>query len=139
MTLRSVLDTNIWVASILWRGKPYRIRKFAERRAFTSVLSLAILAEITRVLREYFGLSDEEAYEWLCRIGESSEVITPTRTLNAVPGDPDDNKFVECAVEGGARYIVSRDNDLLRLGQYDAVQIVDDAEFFDILIRPPLE
>ena len=139
MTLRSVLDTNIWVASIRWRGRPYRIRKFAERRAFTSVLSLAILAEITRVLREYFGLSDEEAYEWHCHIGASSDIVTPTRFLNAVPDDPDDNKFVECAVEGRAKYIVSRDDDLLRLNQYDTVQIVDDAEFLDVLTRFSLE
>ncbi len=131
--LRAVLNTNIWVAGIRWRGRPYRIRKFAEQRAFTSVLSLAILAEITRVLREYFGLSDEEAYEWHCRIGENSELVAPVHLLNAVPDDPDDNKFVECAVEGGAKYIVSRDNDLLRLGQYDSVQIVDDAEFLDVL------
>jgi putative PIN family toxin of toxin-antitoxin system len=103
------------------------------------VLSSAILAEITRVLREYFGLSDEEAYEWHCRIGESSELVTHTRLLNAVPGDPDDNKFVECAVEGRSKYIVSRDNDLLRLGQYDSVQIVDDAEFLGILTRTSLE
>lgn len=131
--LRAVLDTNIWVAGIRWRGRPYRIRKFAEQRAFTSVLSLAILAEITRVLREYFGLSDEEAYEWHCRIGENSELVAPVHPLDAVSDDPDDNKFVECAVEGGAKYIVSRDNDLLRLGQYDSVQIVDDAEFIDVL------
>ena len=137
--LRAVLDTNIWVSSIRWRGRPYRIRKFAEQRTFTSVLSLAILAELTRVLREYFGLSDEEAYEWHCRIGERSELVAPVHLLNAVPDDPDDNKFVECAVEGGAKYIVSRDNDLLRLGRYDSVQIVDDAEFLGILTRQPLE
>jgi len=133
--LGAVLDTNIWVASIRWSGRPRRIREFAERGVFTSVLSLAILAEITRVLREYFGLSDEEAYEWHCRIGESSEIVTPICFLNAVLDDPDDNKFVECAVEGRARYIVSRDDDLLRLGQYDTVQIVDDTEFLDILTR----
>jgi putative PIN family toxin of toxin-antitoxin system len=131
--LGAVLDTNIWVASIRWSGRPRCIREFAERGVFISVLSLVILAEITRVLREYFGLSDEEAYEWHCRIGGSSEIVTPVRFLNVVPDDPDDNKFVECAVEGSARYIVSRDDDLLRLGQYDTVQIVDDAKFLEIL------
>jgi len=139
VTPRAVLDTNIWVASIRWGGRPSRIRRLAEQGIFTSVLSLAILAEITRVLREYFGFSDEEAYEWHCRIGESSELITPSRFLNAVPNDPDDNKFVECAVEGRAEYIVSRDDDLLRLGRYDTVRIVDDVEFLNILTRPPFE
>ncbi len=133
MTLRAVLDTNIWVASILWRGRAYRIRDLAERGVFTSVLSLPILAEVTRVLREHFRLSDEEAYRWHCHIGLISEIVVPTRSLNAVPGDPADNKFLECAIEGGVQYVVSRDEDLLRLGQYESVQIVDDVRFLTIL------
>lgn len=123
------------MASIRWQGRPYHIRKAAERKAFVSIISLTILAEITRVLREYFGLSDEEAYEWHCRIGENSELVAPTQFLNVVLEDPDDNKFVECAVEGEAQYIVSRDDDLLRLERYEAIQIVNDAEFFNILLR----
>jgi putative PIN family toxin of toxin-antitoxin system len=126
---RAVPDTNIWVSSILWRGNPYRIRKLGEKREVVLIISLAILAEITRVLREYFDLSDEEAYEWHQRIGANTEVVRPTRLVNAVPDDPDDNKFVECALEGRAQYIISRDDDLLRLGQYESVHIVDDGEF----------
>ncbi len=63
MTVRSVLDTNIWVASIKWRGNPYHIRELAQARVFTSVTSLPILVEVARVLREYFGFSDEQTYE----------------------------------------------------------------------------
>jgi predicted nucleic acid-binding protein len=76
---RAVPDTNIWVSSILWRGNPYRIRKLGEKREVVLITSLAILAEITRVLREYFDLSDEEAYEWHQRIGENTEIVRPTR------------------------------------------------------------
>ena len=47
--------------------------------------------------------------------------------------------FYFCTLEGRSKYIVSRDNDLLRLGQYDSVQIVDDAEFLGILTRISLE
>lgn len=130
---RAVLDTNIWVASIHWWGKPYQIRKYAEQGIFTSVLSLAILTEVMYVLRTHFRLSDEEAYEWYCRLGESAEIVFPVHPLNVVVDDPDDNKFVECAVEGHAAYLVSRDNDLLRLGQYEKLQIVDDAEFLESL------
>ncbi len=93
------------------------------------ITSLAILAELTRVLREYFDFSDEESYEWHQRIGENTEVVWPTRWVNAVPDDADDNKFVECALEGRAQYIISRDDDLLRLKQYDDILIVDDREF----------
>jgi len=127
--IRAVLDTNIWVSSILWQGNPYRIRKSGEKREVVLITSLAILAELTRVLREYFDFSDEESYEWHQRIGENTEVVWPTRWVNAVPDDADDNKFVECALEGRAQYIISRDDDLLRLKQYDDILIVDDREF----------
>lgn len=130
---RAVLDTNIWIASIHWQGKPYQIRQYAAQGIFTSVLSLAILTEIVYVLRTYFRLSDEEVYEWYCRIGEISEFVFPIHLLHVVLDDPSDNKFVECAIAGRAAYIVSRDNDLLRIGRYDKVKIVDDVEFLDFL------
>lgn len=135
MIIRAVLDTNIWVASIKWRGTPYRLRILAQTLIFTSVTSLSILVEVARVLREYFGFSDEQAYEWFCHIGECSEVVTPTQSLNVVRNDPDDNKFIECAVEGNASYLVSRDTDLLRLKQYQQVYIVDDKVFLEVLVE----
>lgn len=132
-TCRAVLDTNIWIASIYWRGRLYQIRNYAEQEIFTSVSSLAILTEVIRVLRTHFRLSDEEVYEWYCRIGEISEFVFPVHSLHVVLDDPSDNKFVECAIAGLAAYIVSRDNDLLRLGRYDQVKIVDDVEFLESL------
>jgi putative PIN family toxin of toxin-antitoxin system len=129
------LDTNIWVASIKWQGTPYRLRILAQTFTFTSVTSLPILVEVARVLREYFGLSDEQTYEWFCQIGECSQVVTPTQALNVVLNDPDDNKFIECAVAGDVSYIVSRDADLLRLRQYQQIQIVDDKVFWEVLIE----
>lgn len=88
--VRAVPDTNIWVASILWRGRPYRIRKLGEAGMVDLVTSPSILAELTRVLREYFGMPDEEAYEWYQRIGTYTEVVYPARRLNVVPDDPND-------------------------------------------------
>ena len=135
--IRAVPDTNIWVASILWRGNPYRIWKLGQKREVVLITSLAILAELARVLREYFDFSDEEAYEWHQRIGENTEIVRPTRWVNAVPDDPDDNKFVECALEGRAQYIISRGDDLLRLEQYEGILIVNDGEFLrDVQPKP---
>jgi predicted nucleic acid-binding protein len=52
-----------------------------------------------------------------------------------VLNDPDDNKFIECAVAGDVSYIVSRDAYLLRLRQYQQIQIVDDKVFWEVLIE----
>jgi predicted nucleic acid-binding protein len=53
-------------------------------------------------------------------------------TLDAVKDDPSDNRIVECAVSAGSDYLVTGDKDLLRLGQYDSVRIVNVADFLGI-------
>ena len=130
---RSVPDTNIWVSGIRWRGRPSEIIHLGQEGDITLITSLSILAELTHVLRDYLGASDDEAYEVYKRIGTFVEIVYPTQWVNVVPDDPDDNKFVECALEGKAQYVISRDQDLLRLGEYEGIRMVDDVEFLDIL------
>lgn len=128
--LRATNDTNVWVSGINWEhGKPRQLLELLRARAFAHVTSLEILFEITRVLRDYFGYSDEDAYEWYKEIGELSEVVRPTLHLNVIEADPTDNKFLECALEGRADYIVSGDQHLLDLESYEGVQIVIVADF----------
>jgi predicted nucleic acid-binding protein len=50
--------------------------------------------------------------------------------------DPADNKIIECAVTAGSDYIVTGDKDLLRLGQYDAIRIVNVADFLNVARGP---
>jgi predicted nucleic acid-binding protein len=49
--------------------------------------------------------------------------------LRVVQRDPSDNKFLECAVAGKARVIISGDKDLLSLGRYRQVRIQTPAQF----------
>ncbi len=63
--IRSVNDTNVWVAGINWdRGAGYQIRRHWEAGRFTHVISAEILYEIIRVLREVFDCPDEILYDW---------------------------------------------------------------------------
>ncbi len=47
--------------------------------------------------------------------------------------DPDDNKFIECAVDSKCYYIVSGDKDLLTVHEYDGIEIVTVADFLEML------
>ena len=53
--------------------------------------------------------------------------------INAIQEDPEDNKFLACAVEGGVDYIVSEDEDLQRLGAYDSIVVLGKVEFLEAL------
>jgi predicted nucleic acid-binding protein len=60
-------------------------------------------------------------------------LVRPTRRIEAVPEDPDDNRVLECAVAAGSRYIVTGDRALLRLGRFEGVQIVRVADFMALI------
>ena len=87
MMIRAVLDTNIWLASIEWHGRCYRIRRYSEEHKFIPVSSLSILAELTRVLRRDFGYSDDDAYYWYNHIGSLCDLVSSELFLNAVPNN----------------------------------------------------
>lgn len=56
-------------------------------------------------------------------------MVVNRHQINIV-GDPEDNKILESAVEAGAEYLVTRDNDLLSIEKYEGVQIVNPSQFW---------
>lgn len=132
--IKSVNDTNIWVAGINWdRGAGYQIRLHWEAGTFQHYISSQILYEIVRVLREVFDYPDEKLYEWYWLLLAGSHYVVPTTIVNAVDADPDDNKFLACAVDGGADWVVSEDKHLRRLKRYDSIQILRKQAFLAML------
>jgi predicted nucleic acid-binding protein len=53
--------------------------------------------------------------------------------LHVVAADPDDDKFLECALVGGASYIVSSDHHLRDLKEYEGIKIISVQEFLTIV------
>jgi predicted nucleic acid-binding protein len=60
-------------------------------------------------------------------------VVNPKSKISVVKDDPDDNKFLECAEEGGASYVVSGDGHLLGVGEYKNIQALSPATFIALL------
>jgi putative PIN family toxin of toxin-antitoxin system len=52
------------------------------------------------------------------------------RRLIKIVRDPEDNKILESAVEAGAKYLITSDNDLLRLESHGKVQIINPGQFW---------
>ena len=69
---------------------------------------------IGQTLREDFLWKEKEIIKTLKTIAGIAEIITPKNILDAVANDPDDNRILECAVEGKANLIVSGDHHLDR-------------------------
>ena len=59
--------------------------------------------------------------------------VEPKLTLDVVKADPDDNRIVECAVESGSEKIITHDNDLLQMKEYEGIEIMKVGVFLNRL------
>ncbi|MBA4371888.1 MAG: putative toxin-antitoxin system toxin component, PIN family [Thermodesulfovibrio sp.] len=130
--MKIVIDTNVFISSFLSpKGKPRKIVDLWKKGEVTLCLSVEILSEYIEVLSR-FGLENEpELKEVLDLFRQHSycELVVCDDRLNVVEADPDDNRFIECAVVARASYIVSGDKHLKELGQYAGIRIISPAEF----------
>jgi putative PIN family toxin of toxin-antitoxin system len=125
-----VLDISALVSAFLFTGISSELVSLWQNRSITLLLSRDILDEYLRVLSyPKFDLSEVDIKELLQEeILPYAEVVKPTRRLRVVRRDPSDNKFLECAVAGKARVIISGDKDLLSLGRYRQILIQTPAQ-----------
>lgn len=129
MPERVVYDTNILISGLLWRGKPYQCLLLARSGIVQAVYCPPMLAELTDKLRHTFGFAENRIQAVLYDLRRVSTRVDVAGDLRAVAADPDDDKFIECAVVAGASVIVSGDHHLLDLGKYGDIQILTAAEF----------
>ena len=127
--MRITADSNIYVSALQFGGKPLRLLKLALDGQIQLTISDHILEETLDVLGNKFGLSSERVAAAKQYIGSCTERVVPALTLNVVPSDPDDNRVLECAVAAHAERIVSGDGDLLRMGSYEGIRIVNVSDF----------
>lgn len=138
--MRAVLVTNVLISATLIRdGTEDRILRAWQRDAFDLVLSPQILDEMGRALfyeklQKARWMTEEEVAS-LVRSLAREAVIVAGRVRVKVSRDPDDDKFLEAAIEGQAQYVVTGDKDLLGLKVYRDIRIVRPAAFLPML-RP---
>ena len=128
--MRLVLDTNVLVSAIVFGGPPRDVVETVLTGAHRLVLSPAILRELRRVLTgSKFRFPAALANHIEAEIREIAEIVEPDIRLSVITTDPEDNRVLECAVEGGAHVIVSGDRDLLALGRYAGIPVFRPQEF----------
>jgi uncharacterized protein len=132
--LRVTADTNVIVSGLNFRrGKPFELLELARTGKISLTVSEAILDEVEDVLQRKFAFTQEEAADARRRVEAITRTVKPTVQLDVIKEDPPDNRILECAVSSGADYIVSGDKDLLRLGRYDSIRILNVSDILDII------
>ncbi len=141
--MRVVLDANVLVSAVLSpRGAPAQILNAWRSEQFDLVISHAVLAELDRVFRypkiaQRHRWSEEQLQTFLENLSHIAILTPGILTLAVITQDPPDNRYLECAVEGEASYIVSGDQLLLRLGVYQRIPILTPRAFLAVLQRQP--
>jgi putative PIN family toxin of toxin-antitoxin system len=131
--VRAVLDTNVYVSgTILSRGVPWQVLEAWRQNEFTLVTSEAILAEIERVCRRY-SVTAQDAARLMESLRADALVVPGEVEVSRTSDDPDDDKFLACALEAQAECIVTGDPHLLSLGSYHGIAILTPCEFLERL------
>ena len=127
--MQVVLDTNVLVSGVFWHGPASRILELWANDKIEVVVSPDILKEYQRLLAELergkpAGLADT----WAVFIAQHATVIHPAGHPRLCR-DPDDDKFLHCALSAGARILVTGDKDLLSMARVGDVELLTPAAF----------
>lgn len=127
--MKVVVDTNVFISGVFFGGKPRIVLESIVRGDITAFASRAIIEEYSETVQVLVGrkqgsLSQEAVSSFVA----SLNIVEP-RTKVVASRDPDDDKFIECALDSGALYIISGDKDLLILEKYRGVTMITAADF----------
>ncbi len=135
-----VFDSTVLVSAFLAKaGVSAKLLHKAKDGRFAICLAEEILEEVQRALLQYqkirkrYHYTDQGVIQFVQNLRTVSHIITELPFVEIVKSDPNDDMVIACALKAQAEYIVTRDNDLLSLENYEDIKIVTPENFMGIL------
>ena len=127
--MRIVVDTNVLISGLFFGGFPRRILTSIINKQLTACATTEIINEYEEIVEEMIDRKQGHLNRTiLAPLIQTMEIIEPVSHIE-VCRDPDDDKFLECARDSHALYVVSGDKDLLVIEKYENIQIVTAKDF----------
>lgn len=132
--LKVVIDTNVFISGVLVEvGTPSLVIKAWKRaRKYQLFITEEIIQESLKVMHR-LKVDTGIIADWDKVIRGNAISVVPARKIKVIKEDPSDNKFLECAIEAQADYIISGDKHLKKLVEFEGIKIIDVKKFLDIL------
>ena len=139
--MRVVIDANILISAVISKNDqspPKQLYRLWRKRAFEVAITEEILSEIERVLKyphlvKLHQWGDHEIAKFIKILSRKSVIVKPDFRLS-VSSDETDNRYIECAVESGARYVISGDKKhLLSITEYSGIKFISAAAFATLM------
>lgn len=129
--VRAVYDTNVLVSAFIGKGAPYDALEAVYEGKVRLILSHEILLELEDVLsRPKFRYDINHVNKIVAIIFQASKIVEPKIKTDIVKTDPSDNKIIEAAIAGKAKYIVTGDiHHLLPVKKIGEIKIVTVKDF----------
>ncbi|MDI6884504.1 MAG: putative toxin-antitoxin system toxin component, PIN family [Hadesarchaea archaeon] len=126
-----VLDTNLFIAAYFnRRSSSAKIIDLCLRRKHELIFSRRLRREAEAILRNV--RASGEFMERIRKLFANAIKVKPTQKVFVVREDPEDNKLLECALEGEADYLVTSDRHLLKLGEFGQTKICKPSLFLKL-------
>ncbi len=134
MTWRVVLDTNVAVSALLWRGTPHRVLLEMRRRPILFFSSRFLLDELSEVISrskfdEIFARREMSRAGLVRHYTALVRLVAPVHVPEVIADDPTDNQVLACALAADADVIVSGDSHLLSVGAHAGIRIRTAGDF----------
>ena len=130
--MRVVLDTNVFISGIFFSGPPSNILKAWSNQNLQIVLSQQILDEYHRVAAALSSKFPTVEILPIIELVTTHGQFVDTQGFDiSLCEDPDDDKFLECAIAGNCKIIISGDKHLLRLPEYEGIIVLSPRNFVD--------
>ena len=136
--MKVILDTNVFISGIFFSGPPYRILQAWRDGLIKLALTGKILEEYRRVAeqlhRQFPAISLQRIFELLII---NAEIVPDQHLPVTICADPDDDKFIACALTARCKVIVSGDKHLLNIPTYRGIKVVTPRIFVETYLKRP--
>jgi putative PIN family toxin of toxin-antitoxin system len=128
--VRVVADTNVLISALLFGGVSDQVFLAGLRGEIQLITSDPLLKELERVLKNKFKLDVHFVREVIDEVRNVAEVVEVSSHIDVISHPDEDNRVLECAVEGKADFIVTGDTrHILPLKEYRGIKILSPSEF----------
>ncbi|MBC2715778.1 MAG: putative toxin-antitoxin system toxin component, PIN family [Desulfobacteraceae bacterium] len=136
--MKIVVDANLFASGLIKpNSNPGKILDLIKHNQLELILSPSVIREIKRILlyprlQKYHRKTAQEIDAYFEDVLMFAWIVEGKEAVNVISDDPSDNKYLACAYEGEADYIVSGDHHLLDIEAYKGIKILNAKSFLNV-------
>jgi putative PIN family toxin of toxin-antitoxin system len=130
--MKIVIDTNVFVSSFFWGGHPREVFERIINGIDELFITDEIIKEISVIMNSSkFNTNINEIEDYVNIIEKYSKKVIPQNVPESISRDKDDDKILQCGIDGNVDFIVTGDKDLLVLKEYKTIKIISPKDYLE--------